>query len=406
MSKLDELIKKYCPDGVEYKKLGDIATISRGGNFQKKDYVSTGVPCIHYGQLYVHYNLFTDNVITYIHKDKAVKQKFAEPNDIIMAVTSENIEDVCKSIAWLGEEKVAVSGHSAIIHHSMNPKYLAYYLNSLHFYKQKVKLAHGTKVIEVTPSALNEVSLPVPPLPVQEEIVRILDSFTSLTAELQDKLNTEFQARKKQYEYYASNLFDKASIEWKSMGDIASFVYGYTDKAQDTGDTRFIRITDIDEQGHLKNEEPKYITINNEAKKSLLSYGDLIMARTGATYGKTLYFESEFPSVYASFLIKIIPNKNIILNKYYWHFTRTSFYWEQANRLVTTGGQPQFNTPAIKQIKIPVPSIDVQKQIINILDKFDSLINDLTTGLPAEIAARQKQYKYYRDKLLTFKELS
>ena len=406
MSKLDELIKKYCPYGVEYKKLGDIATISRGGNFQKKDYVSTGVPCIHYGQLYVHYNLFTDNVITYIHKDKAVKQKFAEPNDIIMAVTSENIEDVCKSIAWLGEEKVAVSGHSAIIHHSMNPKYLAYYLNSLHFYKQKVKLAHGTKVIEVTPSALNEVSLPVPPLPVQEEIVRILDSFTSLTAELQDKLNTEFQARKKQYEYYASNLFDKASIEWKSMGDIASFVYGYTDKAQDTGDTRFIRITDIDEQGHLKNEEPKYITINNEAKKSLLSYGDLIMARTGATYGKTLYFESEFPSVYASFLIKIIPNKNIILNKYYWHFTRTSFYWEQANRLVTTGGQPQFNTPAIKQIKIPVPSIDVQKQIINILDKFDSLINDLTTGLPAEIAARQKQYKYYRDKLLTFKELS
>ena len=130
------------------------------------------------------------------------------------------------------------------------------------------------------------------------------------------------------------------------------------------------------------------------------------MARTGATYGKTLYFESEFTSVYASFLIKIIPNKNIILNKYYWHFTRTSFYWEQANRLVTTGGQPQFNTPAIKQIKIPVPSIDVQKQIINILDKFDSLINDLTTGLPAEIAARQKQYEYYRDKLLTFKELS
>ena len=412
MSKLDELIKKYCPDGVEYKPLWEVTIWDKKFNAvdkskQKKvynypyllakDLFSIEVPD---GNVF----LLSTGEQTGWTTEKLAGDNLREGEVVTIPWGKSRAVVDCikyyKGKFVTADNRIMTSGDVEIL----SNKYLYYCIMTKGELIDSFYRGSGIKHPDM--SKVLDMKIPVPPLPVQEEIVRMLDSFTSLTAELQDKLNTEFQARRKQYEYYASNLFDKASIEWKSMGDIASFVYGYTDKAQDTGDTRFIRITDIDEQGHLKNEEPKYITINNEAKKSLLSYGDLIMARTGATYGKTLYFESEFPSVYASFLIKIIPNKNIILNKYYWHFTRTSFYWEQANRLVTTGGQPQFNTPAIKQIKIPVPSIDVQKQIINILDKFDSLINDLTTGLPAEIAARQKQYEYYRDKLLTFKELS
>ena len=98
MSKLDELIKELCPDGVEYKELGSIATISRGGSLQKKDFCEEGVPCIHYGQIYTKYGLFTDHTFTFISREKAEKQKMAEPNDIVMAVTSENIEDVCKCV--------------------------------------------------------------------------------------------------------------------------------------------------------------------------------------------------------------------------------------------------------------------------------------------------------------------
>ena len=109
MSKLDELLRELCPDGVEYKKLGEIATISRGGNFQKKDFLTEGVPCIHYGQIYTKYGLFTDKTFTFISEECAKKQKMAQPNDIVMAVTSENIEDVCKCLAWLGDEPVAVS---------------------------------------------------------------------------------------------------------------------------------------------------------------------------------------------------------------------------------------------------------------------------------------------------------
>ena len=175
MSKLSRLLKELCPEGVEYKTLGEIASISRGGNFQKKHYVSNGVPCIHYGQIYTKYNLFVNETDSYIDSEVAKKQKFAEPGDIIMAVTSENVEDVCKSIAWLGNDRIAVSGHTAIIHHNQNPKYLVYYLSSQMFQDQKRKIAHGTKVIEVSPAKLNEVKVAVPPLEIQREIVHILD---------------------------------------------------------------------------------------------------------------------------------------------------------------------------------------------------------------------------------------
>ena len=220
MSKLETLIQQLCPGGIEYKKLGEVATISRGGNFQKKDFVEQGVPCIHYGQIYTRYGLFADKTFTFISEEKAQKQKMASKNDIIMTVTSENIEDVCKCLAWLGDENVAVSGHAAIIHHSLNAKYLVYFLHSEQFFSQKVKLAHGTKVIEVTPDALNNIILPVPPLEVQCEIVRILDNFTELTDELTTRLSAELTARKKQYEYYRDRLL---AFDVRGGGQVTSY---------------------------------------------------------------------------------------------------------------------------------------------------------------------------------------
>ena len=206
MSKLQNLIDELCPNGVEYRRLGEVAAISRGGSFQKKDFRDVGIPCIHYGQIYTQYGLFVDKTLKYISEELREKQKMAMPNDIIMAVTSENIEDVCKCVAWLGESEVAVSGHTAIIHHSQNAKYMTYYFHTEMFAAQKRRLAHGTKVIEVTPDKLADVVLPVPPLPVQQEIVRILDAFTELTVEITDKLTAELAARRKQYEYYRDKL--------------------------------------------------------------------------------------------------------------------------------------------------------------------------------------------------------
>ena len=112
------------------------------------------------------------------------------------------------------------------------------------------------------------------------------------------------------------------------------------------------------------------------------------------------------PAVYASFLIKIDLDNSIILNRYYWHFSKSSIYWNQANKLVSGGGQPQFNSNALCRVVVPVPSIEEQKRIVSILDRFDALCNDISDGLPAEIEARQTQYEYYRDKLLSFEKIA
>ncbi|MDE5770012.1 MAG: restriction endonuclease subunit S [Ruminococcus sp.] len=206
MTKLEKLINEFCPDGVEFKTLGEIAEISRGGNFQKKDFCETGVPCIHYGQIYTKYKFFADKTLTFISEEKASKQKYAERDDIIMAVTSENIEDVCKCLTWQGNESVAVSGHTAIIHHNQNPKYLTYYFHSSMFFEQKKKIAHGTKVIEVTPKNLSSIQIPIPPLEVQREIVRILDEYSEKNELLIKELYKEIELRKKQYEYYRDKI--------------------------------------------------------------------------------------------------------------------------------------------------------------------------------------------------------
>ena len=202
MSKIEQLLKKHCPNGVEYKKLGKIATIERGNGLQKKDFVPAGVPCIHYGQLYTRFRTFAKSALTFVDKKTASKLKHLVQGDILMAVTSENVEDVCKCIAWLGDEDVVVGGHTAIIHHKQNPMYLAYWFQTEDFFTQKRKLAHGTKVIEVTPKKLEDVLIPVPPLEVQREVVEVLDKFALLTAEL----TAELEKRKKQYEHYRDKL--------------------------------------------------------------------------------------------------------------------------------------------------------------------------------------------------------
>ena len=133
------------------------------------------------------------------------------------------------------------------------------------------------------------------------------------------------------------------------------------------------------------------------------------MARTGATFGKTMIFEEDYPAIYAGFLIKLSLDRDIIDPKYYWHFAQSDYFWEQANKLVSGGGQPQFNANALKQIKVPIPypneagkSLSEQARIVSVLDKFDILASSITEGLPHEIELRQKQYEYYRDLLFSF----
>ena len=206
MNKLDNLIQELCPQGVERKRLGDIGVIVRGNGLQKKDFTETGVGCIHYGQIYTYYGTCAYKTKSFVSYELAEKLQKVNKGDLVIAVTSENVEDVGKCVVWLGDEQIVTGAHAAIFRHNQDPKYVAYWFQTNDFFTQKKRIAKGTKVIDLTPQKLEEVTMPVPPLPVQREIVRILDDFTELTAEITEKLTAELTARKKQYEYYRDAL--------------------------------------------------------------------------------------------------------------------------------------------------------------------------------------------------------
>ncbi|MBQ6648109.1 MAG: restriction endonuclease subunit S [Muribaculaceae bacterium] len=191
---------------IRYLSLGEMGTFIRGKYLQKKDFVDNGYPCIHYGQLYTYYGTSADKTISFVSQEVAEKSSIASKNDLLITLTSENEDDVCKPLAWLGEEDIAVSGHMVIYKHNQNPKYLSYLLQSEQFFIDKRKIAHGTKVIEVKPDNLAKIVVPIPPLDEQERIVAILDSFETLVNDLTAGLPAEIESRRKQYEYYRNKL--------------------------------------------------------------------------------------------------------------------------------------------------------------------------------------------------------
>ncbi len=178
----------------------------RGSGLQKKDFVESGVGCIHYGQIYTYYGTFADKTKSFVSKELANKLKEVEKGDLVIATTSENVQDVCKAVAWLGEQEIVAGGDLAIFKHNENPKYLAYYFQTPSFADQKRKYAKGTKVIRVYAKDLAKIKIPIPPLAEQKRIVSILDKFEALVNDISIGLPAELAARRKQYEYYRGRL--------------------------------------------------------------------------------------------------------------------------------------------------------------------------------------------------------
>lgn len=191
---------------VRWMKMSEIGTFIRGNGLQKKDFTESGVPCIHYGQIYTHYGTFATETKSFVSQDTARKCKKAHTGDLVFATVSENIEDVCKCVAWLGNEEICISGDSLAFNHKQNPKYLAYYFQTFAFADYKRSRVTGTKVIRLHQSQLEQFVIPIPSLDEQQRIVSILDRFETLVNDLSQGLPAEMKARKEQYEYYRNKL--------------------------------------------------------------------------------------------------------------------------------------------------------------------------------------------------------
>lgn len=194
MSRIDDLIAQHCPNGVEIKPLGQVSQFIRGNGLQKKDFVGEGVGCIHYGQIYTHYGTSATETKSFVSPELAASLRSAEPGDLVVTTTSENIEDVGKAVAWLGEGPIAIGGHSCSFAHTLDPLYAAYYFQTDEFHRQKRRFVKGTKVKELSTHDLARIEIPVPPIAIQREIISILTKMEALEAEL--------EARRRQYAHY------------------------------------------------------------------------------------------------------------------------------------------------------------------------------------------------------------
>lgn len=192
--------------------LSELGIFTRGSGLQKKDFTPTGVGCIHYGQIYTYYGTYTYKTKSFVSHEFAQHARKAKYGDLVIATTSENDEDVCKAVVWLGDEDIAISSDACFYTHTLNPKYVAYYFQTEQFQKQKRSFITGTKVRRVNANDLAKIKIPVPPLVEQERIVSILDKFDSLTNSISEGLPKEIELRRKQYEYYRNELLSFSRI--------------------------------------------------------------------------------------------------------------------------------------------------------------------------------------------------
>nr|WRE12505.1 restriction endonuclease subunit S [Helicobacter pylori] len=417
MNKIERLLQTLAPKGVEFRKLGDIGEFTRGNGLLKSDLKDKGRPVVHYGQIHTQYNLSIDKTISYVNEALFHKLKKAKPNDILIVTTSENVKDVGKSIAWLGNEEVAFSGEMYSYSTNENPKFIIYYFQTYFFQKEKEKKITGTKVMRIHENDLKKITIPIPPLEIQQEIVKILDAFTELNTEL----NTELKARKKQYEYYQNMLLDFNDIN-QNHKDAKMSAKPYPKRLKTLLHTLAPKGVEFRKLGEvLEYDQPnKYCVTSKEFDKSyptpVLTAGKTFIL--GYTNEKDNIYQAsknapviifddfttatqwvDFPFKVKSSAMKILLPKNPTIN------IRFIFFYMQTIPYNISGEHARHWISRYSQLEVPIPPLEIQQEIVKILDQFSILTTDLLAGIPAEIKARKKQYEYYREKLLTFKPL-
>ena len=408
MSRIDDMIKRFCPNGVEFKKLGEIGQLVRGNGLPKTAFTATGVGAIHYGQIYTYYGISTTETISFVAPDTAAKLVKVNPGDIIITNTSENLEDVGKAVAWLGDKQIVTGGHATVLKHRQEPKYIAYWLQSSGFQVQKRKLATGTKVIDLSAKSLANIEIPVPPVEVQRMIVHVLDLFTELEA----KLDEELEARQLQYRHYRDLLFascETTGLQRTPLGELGAFIRGrrFT-KADVTADgIPAIHYGEIyTHYGVATNSTVSHVRYDLANQLRYAQAGDVIFTAVGEVVEDmakaVAWLGNEQVAIHDdTFLFRGPLNPKFVS-----YFAQTSDFHAQKNKYVARAKVKRLSGESLAKIMIPVPSREKQDEIVAVLDKFDALLNDLNIGLPAELHARRKQYEHYRDRLLAFKELA
>ena len=392
MSTLKELLNKHCPDGVEYKQIKDIAKINRGIIISKK-YIeeNKGDYPVYSSQTENNGELGRINNYAYDGEYLTWTTDGANAGSVFYRNEKFNITNVCGLIK-ITESNVITK--------------FVYYI--LRIYAPKY-VNRGMGNCKLMSNVMESIKIPIPPIEVQKEIVRILDEFTEKTIKLQELLHRETILRKKQYEYYKGKLLTFGDdVPLKKLGDIAIDIYRGTGIKKDEVTEKGIpcvRYGEIYTKYNIWFDKCFSHTIEENIKnRKYFEYGDVLFAITGESVkeiSKSCVYIGHDKCLAGGDIVVLKHNQN---PKYMGYVLSTTNAQIQKSKGKVKSKVVHSNVQDISDILIPVPPLEEQERIVKILDQFDTLCNDITRGLPAEIELRKKQYEYYRDKLLTFKE--
>lgn len=389
MTNLETLILELCPDGVEFVKLGDVLDYEQPTKYivKCKDYQNEGMPVLTAGQTFI---------LGYTDETNGIFEASKE-NPVII------FDDFTTSFHWVDFNfKVKSSAMKMLRVSSEREVSFRFVYYAMKCIKYQT-LEHSRQWI----SKYSQIEIPLPPIEVQTEIVRILDKFTSLEAELE----AELDCRKRQYEYYRDKLlsFDNVGgqeVEWKKMSEVFDMRNGYTPskaKAEywEGGTIPWFRMEDIRENGRILSDSIQHITMVGVKKGKLFPANSFILATT-ATIGEhaLLIADSLANQQFTNLTVRKSLSDRLLV-KFVFHYMFIVDEWCKKN--INVSGFASVDMNKFKKLEFPIPSLEEQHRIVSILDRFESLTTSLQSGLPAEIATRRQQYEHYRDKLLTFK---
>lgn len=396
MSKLERLIQQYCPDGVEWKPLGEVCdSLNKGTLTTSKLVKSNGhnYPVINSGrELYGYYSKYNNegDALTI-----AARGEYAG----FVSYFSERF--------WAGGLCYPYRANTPTV----STKYLYYYLKSKQEYIRHCLVAEGG-IPALNKSIIEMFEIPVPPLPVQEEIVRILDTFTELQAELQ----AELQKRQQQYNFYRDTLLtnyaSEQNVKEYCLGELFEFKNGLNASKEQFGHGKpIVNYVNVYKKNSIVSSD---LTGRVELDASTIERyrvkrGDVFFTRTSETREEvgfaSVLLEDIEDCVFSGFVLRARPITNVILPEFCKYCFATYEIRKQIIQSSTLTTRALTNGTSLSKVKIMIPPLEEQNRIVSILDRFDTLTNDLTSGLPAEMEKRRQQYEYYRDRLLTFKRL-
>ena len=372
-------------EGWEYKKLGEVGTFLRGKSIQKADFVEHGLPCIHYGQIHTKFGVSVDKHLSEIPEEVYNKSIIASPGDVVIAITSEDLDGSCKSTAWLGDYDVAVSSHAAVYKHNLNPKFIAYYLRSNSFYVEKGKYARGFKVMEIKPTDIARIPIPLPSEEIQSRVVAELDKINELIRLKKEQLKDyDNLAQSIFYEMFGDPVVNEKGWEVKHIGDFGTCIAGATpsttvEEYWINGTIPWLSSGEVS-KGRIFNTD-KRITQHgyNSCSTRMIPAHTIVIAMAGQGKTRGTVGVAEIPLCTNQSICSIVTNEKIDVDFLYYQIK--FLYNELRSASNGDGGRGGLNLRLIQKFPIISPNYSIQVSFAKRIKTVELLKSNIQTTI-------------------------